>query len=76
MIKTKVKEVMASVFEIDVKDIHDDASQKNLSVWDSLQHLNLSVELEDAFDVSFEPEEIGDMTSLDKIVATIKKLKA
>ena len=75
MIKESVKSVMAEVFEIDLTTIQDDASQKTVSEWDSLQHLNLMVELEDKFDVSFEPEEIGDMTTLAKIVETIKKMK-
>ena len=76
MIKASVKSVMAEVFEIDEATIQDDASQKTVSEWDSLQHLNLMVELEDKFDVSFEPEEIGDMTTLAKIVETIEKMKA
>lgn len=76
MIKASVKSVMAEVFEIDEATIQDDASQKTVSEWDSLQHLNLMVELEDKFDVSFEPEEIGDMTTLAKIVEKIEKMKA
>ena len=76
MIKASVKSVMAEVFEIDEVTIQDDASQKTVSEWDSLQHLNLMVELEDKFDVSFEPEEIGDMTTLAKIVEKIEKMKA
>ena len=76
MIKASVKSVMAEVFEIDEATIQDDASQKTVSEWDSLQHLNLMVELEDKFDVSFEPEEIGDMSTLAKIVETIEKMKA
>ena len=76
MIKESVKSVMAEVFEIDEVTIQDDASQKTVSEWDSLQHLNLMVELEDKFDVSFEPEEIGDMSTLAKIVETIEKMKA
>ncbi len=76
MIKSTVKSVMAEVFEIDQNSINDDASQKTISEWDSLQHLNLMVELEDKFDISFEPEEIGDMTTLEKIVENIEKLRA
>ena len=76
MIKATVKSLMAEVFEIEESTIGDDASQKTISNWDSLQHLNLMVELEDKFDVSFEPEEIGDMTTLEKIVDAIKKNKA
>jgi len=75
MLKQSVKEVMASVFEIDVNSIGDDASQKTVSKWDSLDHLNLIVELEEKFDLSFEPEDIGNMVSLEAIVTVIEKLQ-
>lgn len=75
MIKNQVKEVMAEVFEMDIVNIQDDASQKSISAWDSLDHLNLIVELEEKFNISFEPEEIGDMITLDKIIEIIEKLK-
>ena len=76
MIKPTVKSLMAEIFEIDENTIGDDASQKTISEWDSLQHLNLMVEIEDKFDVSFEPEEISGMTTLEKIVDAIQKSRA
>lgn len=63
---------MASVFEINIKNILDNASQKNLEAWDSLQHLNLAVELEEAFDIEFTPEEISHMTTLESIVNIVE----
>ena len=36
-------------------------------------HLNLIVELEAEFGVSFEPEEIGEMQSYQDIIALLKK---
>ncbi len=75
MIKHKIKQVMSSVFDINIKDIPDTASQKNLEVWDSLQHLNLAVELEEAFNMEFTPEEISEMTSIDKIVEIVERTK-
>lgn len=38
-------------------------SQKTCKAWDSMNHLNLVVELEMEFGVSLEPEEIGRMIS-------------
>jgi citrate synthase len=75
MIKQQVKEIMAKVFEINLNDIHDDASQKTISEWDSLVHLNLIVELEEKFHICLEPEEIGEMTTLEIIVKTIGNKK-
>jgi acyl carrier protein len=67
MKRDEVKTIMAKVFKLEVAAITDTASQQTLAAWDSLAHLNLIVELESAFDVSFEPEEIGIMTTLDKV---------
>ena len=70
--KEEVKKIMAAIFKINVSEIPDDAIQKGISEWDSLHHLMLIVELESHFDVSFEPEEIGIMISLNKVLEILK----
>lgn len=67
MNRDKIKAIMAQVFKLSVEEVADDASQQTLSAWDSLAHLNLIVALETDFDISFEPEEIAEMTSLPKV---------
>jgi acyl carrier protein len=67
MKRDEVKAIMAKVFKLEVAAITNTASQQTLAAWDSLAHLNLIVALESEFDVSFEPEEIGVMTTLDKV---------
>lgn len=42
-------------------------SQHNCEKWDSLRHLNIVVALEEAFDVSFEPEDMARMKSVKNI---------
>ena len=66
--ENKVKEILATILEINVSDINDKFSQKSCSNWDSLNHLNLIIALEEAFDVSFDPEEILLMIDIDKIL--------
>lgn len=46
--------------------------QSNCDKWDSLHHLNFIVELEDEFDVEFEPEEIAEMKSFETVRKTIE----
>ena len=75
MTKQIVKEIMATVFEIDIETIDNDASPKSISKWDSLEHLNLIVELEEKFDLSFDPEDIANMVTLDSIISKIESLK-
>lgn len=69
--KEKVIEIMKEVFE--VEDISINTSQDNCENWNSLRHLNLVSELEEAFDMEFEPEEIAEMHSVNCIIEIIKK---
>ena len=68
--KEKVLGIMTNVLE--TEDISMDTSQNNCENWNSLRHLNLVSELEDEFDVEFEPEEIAEMISVGKILETIQ----
>ena len=61
---------MKEVFEME--DVTNDISQRNCERWDSLHHLTLASELEDAFDVELEPEEIGQMTDFSKVIDVLK----
>ena len=66
----RILEIMKDVFG--TEDIDRTVSQKSCEKWDSLAHLNLIVELETEFGVSFEPEEIGEMTNFDKVCEFLK----
>jgi acyl carrier protein len=65
--KKQILIIMAEVFEMSTQDFPDSINQNHIDNWDSLRHLNLIVELEEAFEVSYEPEEIAVMTSIEKI---------
>ncbi len=75
MNRKEVKEILVKVLEIDIDTILDNATQKDIAKWDSLQHLNLIVEIEDKYDISIDPEDISEMLSIDKIIEIIKKYK-
>ena len=66
----KVLEIMRETFG--VKDVTTEASQKNCEQWDSLRHLALASELEEAFDLELEPEEIAEMTDFSRVVTMLK----
>ncbi len=61
----KIIKIMEHVFQTNGLDT--ECSQTNCEKWDSLHHLNLIVELEDEFDMEFEPEEIAEMKTFSKI---------
>ena len=66
----KVLEILKDLFELDTVDMT--CSQSTCDKWDSMGQLNLVAELEDAFDVSLEPEEIGEMKSFDDVIRILK----
>lgn len=66
----KILEILKETFELDTVD--KTCSQSTCELWDSMGQLNLVAELEDVFDVSLEPEEIGTMKSFDDIVRILK----
>ena len=61
---------MKEVFGIE--DLDATCSQKTCEKWDSMAQLNLVLELEDAFGISLEPEEIGEMTSFETVCETLR----
>lgn len=71
--REKIINIVSRVFEVEVNENTD---QKNCDAWDSLRHLNLIIELEDEFNISFEPEEIVQLKSIALIEQLIsQKLK-
>lgn len=66
----KVLEILKDLFELDTVDTT--CSQTTCEKWDSMGQLNLVVELESEFDVTLEPEEIGEMKSYDDIIRILK----
>lgn len=66
----KVLEILKNLFELDTVD--ETCSQETCEKWDSMGQLNLVVELESDFDVTLEPEEIGEMKSFNDIIRILK----
>lgn len=60
---------MNRAFKIDNAD--KNSSTKNCESWDSLNHLNLVIELETEFDIELEPEEIGTMHDFESVKKVI-----
>lgn len=65
----KVLEILKNVFELDAVD--RTCSQTTCEKWDSMGQLNLVVELESEFDITLEPEEIGEMKCFDDVVRLV-----
>lgn len=73
--KDEILKIMSDVFDLDLFVFSGEINQQNIENWDSLRHLNLIVELEEYFSVSFEPEDISEMSSINMILEVIQKKK-
>ena len=52
--------------------LNENCSQKNCAAWDSMNQLNLVIELEMEFGISLEPEEIGRMVDFPSVLEIVK----
>ncbi len=69
-IKKRITFIMSEVFDINEHMIKDDSSTNNLVEWDSMNHMNLIVALEEEFKCEFDEEDIEAMVNF-KIIKTI-----
>jgi acyl carrier protein len=72
--KSKIKNIMASVFEVSVDDINDESSPDTIENWDSLRHMNLITVLEEEFDIRFNDEQITEMMNFNLIIYTVNEV--
>lgn len=70
----KLKEVVATVLNVDVSRINANASSDTIDSWDSLRHMNLVLALEDEFGVSLPDEEAANATSYPLLVLVLQDL--
>jgi len=68
----RIKNVMASVFNLEENEIGNDASPDTIEQWDSLRHMHLIVGLEEEFGVTFKEDEIVEMMNYQLIYDTLK----
>jgi acyl carrier protein len=70
----KLKEILAKVLLIDESKISDDMSRKTVKEWDSMAHLMLVSEIESAFEVTMDDDDIMEIQTVADIKKTLQKL--
>lgn len=61
----KYTNAFCQAFDIDA-DIAKDLKFQSIEAWDSVGHMGLIAQLEDAFDIMLEPDDIVDLNSYEK----------
>ena len=76
LLNSEQLEKLSSIFKILFNrpdlELNDNLSAKNVSGWDSFNHVNLIINIEEEFDVQFTNDEVGGMQN----VGSLKTLLA
>jgi len=72
----RVRHIASDIFGIKADKITAQSSPKTIENWDSMQHLNLVLAIEEKFGVQFEPEDIEQMQNIGAVAALVEKLQS
>ncbi len=73
MIEEKIAKILSVILKKEISP-NDDVSMENCYEWDSMKHIEIIVTIEDELGVSFIPEDIPQMTTMQKIIQKVKEL--
>lgn len=68
--ENRIKKIMEDIFKVTIDDHFSKASTDD---WDSFTHLDLIVRLENEFNISFTPNEIGKIESYNDIIEILNE---
>ena len=69
----KLKKILSQMLRVPQNEITSNSSPDNISSWDSLQHMNIMLALEQSFGVSFTDEEIVESLSYEILLETLNE---
>jgi acyl carrier protein len=69
----QVRGIASDVFGVPADTITAESSPQSIESWDSMQHLNLVLAIEERFGVLFEPEEMEEMKNVGAAAALVDK---
>lgn len=71
-----LKQVLATMLEVDASVINENSSMDNLPNWDSLRHMKIVLALEEEFKITIPDEDAGNITSYKLIKLVLNELGA
>lgn len=67
----KIIEIVASTCEVEKSEVSEKSMVGDFPAWDSVGHLTILSNVEEAFDISFEPEEMMEIEDVKDIVEAV-----
>jgi len=68
----RIRGIAADVLNLPAAEVTSESSPESIHAWDSVNHLNLILALEQEFGLVFEPEEYEEMSNVDRIVTIVQ----
>lgn len=68
----KVIDIVATTCDVDKSEVNANSSVGDFPAWDSMGHLAILNAVEDAFDISFEPEEMMELEDVNDIIKAVE----
>jgi acyl carrier protein len=67
-----VVEIMSGLFSVPAESLNIDSSMETIEQWDSLQHINVILDVEQHFGITMSPEEVMQLHSVQAIVDIVE----
>ena len=72
----QVRSIASDIFGVPADKITAESSPETIENWDSMQHLNLVLAIEEKFGVQLEPEDIEQMKNIGAVAALVERLQS
>jgi len=72
--REKVFQIVSQVMMVPVEQINEQSAAQNIEAWDSLNHMNLILALEEEFGARFSDEQIMRMLDIKTIIAEVTEM--
>jgi len=72
----QVRSIASDIFGLPLDKITPESSPETIETWDSIQHLNLVLAIEEKFGLQLEPEDIERMKNIGAVSAMVEKLQS
>ena len=69
----KLKSIFREVFDDPELEVNENTTASDISGWDSFNHINLVMAIEDEFSISFSTSEIGKMAHVGDLEKLLRK---
>ena len=70
---SEVISILSDLFNVSPEELGPESSQDTVEGWDSLQHINIVLDVEQRFNITLSPTEIEEMLTVQDIVDIVNK---